>query len=553
MEIFYFSFGFYLLYRKFKVAKSLFERTGLVYFALGSVIFLWTYFEIVLFSGERSLYFYLLVIFLVPFYFYIFVFGAGNSYLGHTSKINLKHIFYSSILSTFYYLVIYYILTALNFYFGINSFWIDAFLVFVMIFFIYPLRFPLQQILDSALNKRIEELKRNVLDFMGELYKIYDNAILLNAAAESIEKNFKVTKVTIFSRQKDKFIATNELREVGFDINTSVISILEKLRATLELFSIDCQKAGGDACESFKNYGYELFLPVFNNEKLVVILGIKEKLNKHKFNFDEIRLLDLYVNELSSLYSRNAVLAIAKSQEQRKAQMEKLATIGRMTSIVAHEIRNPLNTIKMSAETLIKRKLPPDQQKELQSYILDEAQRLNRILNEFLHFSKLPRPNLICADMVSFIEKVEHYLADKANQFGFRYRVVNRMKNVKFVTDVDLLYQVLINLIDNAAEAILDKQAKLEKFIGDVIVYFYNYAQSLVIVVQDNGIAVREEDKSKIFEPFFTTKIKGTGLGLAITQNIVKSLDGDIILTTKDRKKRFVIKLPEKITENECK
>ena len=219
--------------------------------------------------------------------------------------------------------------------------------------------------------------------------------------------------------------------------------------------------------------------------------------------------------------------------ELRKA--DKLATIGKMSAILAHEIRNPLNSIKINADILIDTVNFTENQKKRIKLIQKEVDRLNNLVKDVLMFSR--QDNLMQVDFIFtiFIEglhsQLKGVLEDK--NISFEYDC----PEIKIRGDVDKLKQVFLNILINSIDAIYENgkiriEAKFDeinnKFIVDII---------------DNGSGVPFPEK--LFEPFHTTKNLGTGLGLSISQNILRNHKGDLyLLKSKPTETIFRIELP---------
>ncbi len=220
----------------------------------------------------------------------------------------------------------------------------------------------------------------------------------------------------------------------------------------------------------------------------------------------------------------------ARELERVVAMQDKMASLGRMTAGVAHEIRNPLNTICTSAETLLNKRLPLEDRRELQQYILEEARRLDRILEDFLLLSQIPRARIVSVDIERIIDRVVFVLRNKFSDHVIIRTEMHRGEKTAF-SDGDLLYQLLLNLGINAVEAIRERSRTQKSFTmdsGEIIFTVSGSSSRLVFTVRDNGIGIPGGSQETIFDPFYTTKKSGTGLGLYIVHNIIETLDGEI-------------------------
>jgi signal transduction histidine kinase len=223
--------------------------------------------------------------------------------------------------------------------------------------------------------------------------------------------------------------------------------------------------------------------------------------------------------------------------QREAAQRERLSSLGRLSTVIAHEIRNPLMIIKGSLRSLRKGAAGPDEVASVASDIEGEVTRLNRVVNDVLDYAK---PIAFTYDAV----EVDRLVRDAAqavvlSQGGPPDVVVETAPGVTATTDADRLRQVVINLVGNARDAVLARAGAADATASGpapepgtlpaVLVRARLLdGHALEIVVADRGIGMSDAEASRIFEPFFTTKRSGSGIGLAISKNVVDGLGGRI-------------------------
>ena len=224
-----------------------------------------------------------------------------------------------------------------------------------------------------------------------------------------------------------------------------------------------------------------------------------------------------------------------RTMEERLVQSERLATIGRFASQIAHEIRNPLSSITLNVE-MLEDELheSSDEARGLIRSVLKELDRLNDIVSEYLQFSRFPKPQLKRGRADNVIrELVETFKAPA----GVRVEMQLMASPPEVWLDERLFRQVLDNLVRNGAEAI-DGEGTVH-IETDVIDRFF------VTRVKDDGRGIPPEIQPKLFEPFFTTKAHGTGLGLATSQQIIFEHNGHLVVESQAGKgATFSILLP---------
>jgi signal transduction histidine kinase len=201
---------------------------------------------------------------------------------------------------------------------------------------------------------------------------------------------------------------------------------------------------------------------------------------------------------------------------------ERLAALGQLTAGLAHELRNPLGTIKASAEMLTKEtaRSRPEVMSEMAGYITSEVDRMNGLVSRFLDFARPLQIRPVKADLRSVLEDVARLEAELANGREVEIAVRIGPDAASFQFDPDLLKLALSNLVQNAIQASAPGQ-KVE--IGAE-----SKGDHVMILVSDHGEGIQPQHLENIFNPFFTTKPHGVGLGLAIVAKIVDEHQGRI-------------------------
>jgi signal transduction histidine kinase len=211
------------------------------------------------------------------------------------------------------------------------------------------------------------------------------------------------------------------------------------------------------------------------------------------------------------------------SARERLVTEEKLAAVGRLSSAIAHEIRNPVAMIFSSLATAARAGLDNDQRQAMYDIATHEAGRLEQLTNDFLAYAR-PRP---VATSVNDASDLLMYVADLSRAKADSKHItllVETPGEVPCECDISGLQQVLLNLVMNAIDACPQ---------GGTVALRISGAEDLVhIEVENPGPGVPTEVRARIFEPFFTTKPHGTGLGLAIARKVARSHGGDVTLAT---------------------
>jgi two-component system sensor histidine kinase HydH len=233
-------------------------------------------------------------------------------------------------------------------------------------------------------------------------------------------------------------------------------------------------------------------------------------------------------------------LTEVRALRREVARSQRLASVGRLAAGVAHEIRNPLSSIKGFA-TYFKERYPDrPQDQQTSTIMIQEVDRLNRVVGQLLEFARpvpvKPKP----VSLQKLLDDSVTLVAERAADKGISIQTQNNARVDEVRIDPDRTNQVLLNLYLNAIDA-MEKGGEL-----NVEISANGQGGDVVILVSDTGHGIRQEDLSKIFEPYFTTKSTGTGLGLAIAHNTIEAMGGKITVES-DRQAgtTFTVTLPD--------
>ena len=218
------------------------------------------------------------------------------------------------------------------------------------------------------------------------------------------------------------------------------------------------------------------------------------------------------------------------SFKRQEAERERLSSLGRLSTVVAHEIRNPLMIIRASLGTL-RASASSDEMREAVSDIDEETHRLNRLVTEVLDFAKPLRFDLAEASLNEVCHASAAAAWAGASSNGVALDLDPALPPA--MTDAERLRTALVNILGNARHAVEATASG-----GDaspsggphVVVKTARAGERALITISDDGVGIGEEDLLHIFDPYFTTRRAGTGLGLAIAKNIIEGLGGSIVV-----------------------
>lgn len=214
-----------------------------------------------------------------------------------------------------------------------------------------------------------------------------------------------------------------------------------------------------------------------------------------------------------------------KNSRDRLIQAEKLASLGRLTSDIAHEIRNPLTVIGGFTRRLYKL-VKGKKEKETAEIMISEVDRLEKILRDTLTFSREAKYNFLRSDVRDVVHESVKFYEDVCQEQSIQVRVVSEEDIPPLIIDRDQVRQAFLNLIANAIDA-MSSGGTLTVALGKEDLHGATY---VFIRVTDTGKGIPEESLPLVFEPFFSTKeIHGTGLGLSISRKIMEEHGGFIM------------------------
>lgn len=199
---------------------------------------------------------------------------------------------------------------------------------------------------------------------------------------------------------------------------------------------------------------------------------------------------------------------------------EKLAAMGRLSSAIAHEIRNPVAMIASSIASA--KQSSGAEREEMFAIASEEAGRLSRLTTEFLDYASTRRPNVMATSVADTVAYIADAARAHAGQKGVKFEL-QVPDTLLANADAGQLQQALMNVVLNAVDASPPQ--------GTIVLRGRSHNQAVLIDVENSGPSIPDPILSRLFEPFFTTKPHGTGLGLAIARNIARAQGGDLKLS----------------------
>jgi two-component system sensor histidine kinase PilS (NtrC family) len=233
-----------------------------------------------------------------------------------------------------------------------------------------------------------------------------------------------------------------------------------------------------------------------------------------------------------------------KRMEAVAREKEKLASIGGMAAGLAHEIRNPLSSVSGAIQMLRTELALEEDERVLMDIVVKEAERLNRLLSEFLLFARPKQISKLRTSLSSLINEAVYLFAQDPAYQDVEVNV-SIPDGCEIDVDSELFHQSLWNLMINAAQAV-------PKDSGTITIVAETGEKGVIITLTDNGSGIPDDLKHQVFEPFFSTKNAGTGLGLAVVQRIVSEHGGHVSISPDYQEgTQFVLFYPSEHEESE--
>jgi diguanylate cyclase (GGDEF)-like protein len=329
----------------------------------------------------------------------------------------------------------------------------------------------------------------------------------------------------------------------GFHAGNLLLKQVAELLRILFSDTLFISRYGGDE--------FAVALPLENQEKTV---------NKVKYQLDyELpKLTGIQVTYGIALYPHDGrikddLILVAEhylylkkremwlKREEHLLRSEKLRVVGELASGMAHEIRNPLTTVKGFLQIS---KANGYNIENWYSLIMDEINRMSDLTAEFLQFSKPHATQFRIYSLHECIQRVISLTESEAVRYGHYIRYEYPDEQMDMLMDQDKMVQLLLNLVKNAYEAMQDN--------GEIQIKLIRQKKYAILEVQDTGEGIPTEQLEKIFHPFYTTKVSGTGLGLSICHKIVQDHKGTLeVESIVNQGTKFIITFPLSLPEEE--
>jgi two-component system NtrC family sensor kinase len=392
-------------------------------------------------------------------------------------------------------------------------------------------------------------------EFSRRLVSIVDLDRLLNMLADTIEKSLGVNHISIFLREQEKDVYQIRLARgspvmESIKISEAASRYLQDRKEAILRADLEWRRkepGSEELAGVLKKFGTEVCLPLVSQNRLIGFINLGSKVPEEMYFEEDLDLLYPLANQVAIAIENSNLYENLKKSQSIMRRADRLASLGTLIASLAHEIRNPLVSIKTFTQLLPER----IEDEEFRNYFLKvasgEIDRLTGLINELLGFARPSEPRLEGEDVNALIDKMEILVATEA-----RKKNVTLAKNYaqdlpQIRVDAEQLKQVLLNILLNAIQAIKGEgkiwieTRRVQVPIEDRVEPFTQ------IEVRDTGVGIPKENLERIFDPFFSTRTEGSGLGLAISHQIIHDHGGFISVESEIGKgTSFKVHLPLK-------
>ncbi|MHC4268144.1 MAG: two-component system sensor histidine kinase NtrB [Planctomycetota bacterium] len=439
----------------------------------------------------------------------------------------------------FYYFGIRQLSKQLELNYSINAKVLEAVLIIALVYWFPKLKENIQGLMRRLFVKMIadSEYLLNELSHQISADLLIDLSLLLENVVESIKKATAIKNVNLIllkggrthvvGHGDNTFISKDDILNTIKYFDKGEIAVLDRYEVT-----------DASIISEMKRLEMFFIFPIFKDRKLTGLLALGKSRRGMRLRADNLDQLMIIANQISSAMAKAELIQEKLQLERKMYENEKLSSLGRLSTSVAHEVKNPLSSIKAIVQVLKEDFGNEAKTQKSLSIIVEEIDRLTKVVNQLLVFAKPQvdsKSNVKVNDVVNRVLVVLRHEA-KINNIDIHVDVSNNLPFI--IADEGSLKEVFFNLMHNAIQAMTDG-GKL------TITIDYDYKNDYIrLVFEDTGPGISEEDMGKIFEPFYTTKQMGTGLGLAIVKKKLEEIRGLIHVESDNSATRFVVNIP---------
>lgn len=471
---------------------------------------------------------------------------------------SMVYLFSDGIMTSLFIIFIFFITRYLSDFTEINLLTIAAVAALTVAVFFYPLKVQVQVLIDRMFHKKsydyyltIQKMSRRIasisdidklFDYVGDTVFSMTGVSRIYLLSSGPDRGYEVVYRKVYQKKtnnKTGVSTGNDGEGIKIKKSSELIRFFKKSEEILFMDELPAFEGalGPEKVEHIMNdlkpFKCSTVVPVFVDDKLSLLIVLGEKLSGDMFTDEEINLLYIVSSHIT-VALKNAELY------KDKIHNERLASMGMMSATFAHEIRNPLTSLKTFAQLMPEKYNDPEFRDTFSRIVIGEIERIDGLIEDLLDFSSAKDTSRInYFNLITLIDDIVDYVRSRI-EFENRDILFERhyeKDEINMTGYAEKLKQAFINIITNGCQSMHGQ--------GVMKINIKIHGRYVDVTISDTGEGISEKDIVKIFDPFITTKEMGIGLGLAISKRIIENHNGKIQVKSKVSKgTTFTVTLP---------
>lgn len=413
----------------------------------------------------------------------------------------------------------------------VNSSFIEGLLLVGLVFLFQPFRNYFQARLDRLFFKDRLYYQQALHELSNSISRIVDLERLLEIISQTLISVLQVKSCSLilFDGEPESGVVYKFFGNQRF---TNIAILVRALKDTHHL-RIQRQMANKLVRAALEENNLDLAVPIHFQNRMAGLIGLSEKKTGDTYSENEIDVLQTFANQIGLAIANARLVQDRLDLEARVYQAEKMNSLGQLATSIAHEIKNPLSSIKVIIQVLEEN--TQGQEKGDLRLILSEINRLNSVLEKLLSFARPATSQTEALDLATLVADVIALLKHQAIKSNVDLSLAPAAESFPMTANRQSVREIVFNLIFNAIQAmprggrVSVQLSKSPALPGDSkIVAAKQKSAWISLCVRDNGPGIPAEHLKQIFEPFYTTRNVGSGLGLAIVKRNVNECGGEI-------------------------
>jgi signal transduction histidine kinase len=410
----------------------------------------------------------------------------------------------------------------------VHAEFIEGLLLVALVFAFQPFRSRIQDRLDKVLFKERYYHQQYLRELTETISGIVDLERLLSTISEALINALKARAcaIVVFRREEG---TVHPIRAVGGHILPHPETIVRALEESRH-FGLRRQLRNHRVVSAMRQNRIELSIPIYLKDMMTGLIGLTEKQTGNPYSDEEIDILYTFANQVALAVDNARLVQERLNLEQRVYQAEKYKNMGQLATTIAHEIKNPLSSIKTLIQVL--EEGAEGEEADDLGRVVREIDRLNGVLEKLLSFARPAGTTLDSIDLSEMVDDVIALLRHQAEKNAVTISVVQNGPQYQIRARKHAVREILFNLVHNAIQATPrggTVEVELERQNTTP-----GRKEAVIISVRDTGPGLPTAVRRKIFDPFFTTKTVGTGLGLTIVKRNIEELGGRLEVSNRD-------------------